>query len=650
MNHNAMKTLEYNKIIEILKEFTLTEKAKDLFNELKPSSNIRTIEGWMQETTESRAMLDKNQSVPISSLDNIQDVTDKLGKEIILNPNELNSCKSLLENVKRLKKYMSSMNSIAPVVTSYALSMYELDDLYDEIDKAIYNGRVDDRATPELARIRKKIAIADERIKQKLNSIITSPAYAGMLQDAMISTRNGRYVIPIKREFRKNFSGNMLDMSSTGSTVFMEPAAVSRLQEELNQLIIEEDKEVYRILSYLTGSVEKYSRELSINIEAIIHYDFIFAKAKYSRSLDCRPVQLNVDSSVIINDGRHPLLGKSAVPLNFYIGDDYKALLITGPNTGGKTVALKTVGLMTLMVQSGLHVPAEEGSQFAVFDDVLADIGDGQSIEQSLSTFSSHVRNISTIIECADKNTLVIMDEIGAGTDPGEGMGFAVAVLEEVFSKGATIVATTHYSEIKDFAEKTPGFKNGCMGFDIKTLKPMYKLSIGVSGESNAFLIALKLGVSSRIIERAHYITYGENKEYKPEEFNEIIQVIDNNTVETHVEIKAAQAKNNKMAERKERETKHTSKGFKEGDCVMISSMNRTGIVCEPENDKGEVVVMVMKKKLRVNSKRLSLYIDSKELYPDGYDYDIVFESKENRKKRHTMDRKHVDGLTIETR
>ncbi len=650
MNHNALKTLEYNKIIEILKEFTLTEKAKELFNELKPSSNIITIEGWMQETTEARELLEKNPSVPISSLENIQDVTDKLGKEIILNPSELNSCKSLLENVRRLKKYMSSMSSIAPVVSSYALSMYELDDLYGEIDKAIYNGRVDDRATPELARVRKKIAIADERIKQKLNSIITSPAYAGMLQDAMISTRNGRYVIPIKREFRKNFSGNMLDMSSTGSTVFMEPAAVSRLQEELNQLIIEEDKEVYRILSYLTGSVEKYSRELSINIEAIIHYDFIFAKAKYSRSLDCRPVELNTDSRIIINDGRHPLLGKTAVPLTFYIGDDYKALLITGPNTGGKTVALKTVGLMTLMVQSGLHVPAGEGSRFAVYDDVLADIGDGQSIEQSLSTFSSHVRNLSTIIECADKNTLVIMDEIGAGTDPGEGMGFAVAVLEEVFSKGATIVATTHYSEIKDFAEKTPGFKNGSMGFDIKTLKPLYKLSIGVSGESNAFLIALKLGVSSRIIERAHYITYGENKKYKPEEFNEIIQVIDNNTVEAHVEIKAAQAKNIKMAERKEREKKHASKGFKEGDCVMISSMNRTGIVCEPENDKGEVVVMVMKKKLKINSKRLSLYIDSKELYPDGYDYDIVFESKENRKKRHTMDRKHVEGLSIETK
>ena len=619
MNTHAVKVLEYDRIKECLKQYTVSEQAKSVVEELQPSIDPRVIESWMHETTEARCIIDKNPSVPLASLENLGFIS-KLGKGMVLNPEDFTALRSLLECVKRIRKYMGSMSSIAPSVSTYALSMFELTDLYEEIDRCIAGGGVDDRASAELSRIRKKIIVVDERIKQKLQSIISSPAYAGILQDPIISTRNGRYVIPVKKEYRRSLEGSVLGISTSGSTLFIEPAGVARMQEELNVLRIEEENEVYRILSTLTALASGYAREISINIESMVHYDFLFAKAKYSRALDCREVKLNTDNRIVINEGRHPLIGRSAVPLEFNIGGDYRALVITGPNTGGKTVVLKTVGLMTLMVQSGLHVPVGEGSQFAVFTDILADIGDGQSIEQSLSTFSSHVRNISAIIQGASSNTLAIIDELGAGTDPGEGMGFAIAVLEEVYSSGATIVATTHFSEIKEFAENTGGFKNGCMEFDIESLKPLYRLHIGKSGESNAFVIALKLGIDRRVIERAHEITYKERKEY---DFGDALNT------KPSVEVKPVNSHRREPVRQKTAE-----QAFKVGDSVFISSMNCRGIVCEPENSKGEVVVMVMKKKLTINKKRLSIYIDGKELYPDNYDFDILFETKEDRKKK----------------
>jgi DNA mismatch repair protein MutS2 len=318
--------------------------------------------------------------------------------------------------------------------------------------------------------------------------------------------------------------------------------------------------------------------------------------------------------------------------LDFHIGQDYRALVITGPNTGGKTVTLKTVGLLTLMVQSGLHVPVEAGSEFAVFDSILVDIGDGQSIEQSLSTFSSHVKNIVNIINHSGSDSLVIMDEIGAGTEPAEGMGFAIAVLEEVFRKGATIVASTHISEIKQFAASTPEFENACMEFNLETLQPLYKLKIGQAGASNAFLIALRLGVDERIIERAHEITYKEKTSYRAPDRHQQqespVSKTEPEKEENHLPLKPRPSKG--PVTKKENR-------FKKGDCVFISTMQRFGIVYEPENSRGEVVVMVMKKKYKINHKRLTLQVDAQELYPENYDLDIVFESKKKPKKAQTV-------------
>lgn len=648
MNEYSMNIMEYPKIIEEIKTYALGETARERLDKLRPSADIEVIKIWMNETGEAVALLNTNSSVPLVAMEGMEAAVIKAGKGITLTPEELAACQNLLEAGRRVKRYMDSMEYLAPRVSSYARSMYELLDLYEEIRRCIVNGRVDDRASSELSHIRRRIAILDERIKQKLADILRSSTYSTMLQDAIVSSRGGRYVVPVKRQFAKSFPGQVLDMSATGSTLFMEPAAINNLQSELDLLKMEESNEVYRILGYLTVMVDGYCQELRINIETMANYDFIFAKAKYSRSQEMRGVTLNRCRHTVIKRGRHPLLGAQAVPLDFRLGDEYRALIITGPNTGGKTVALKTVGLLTMMVQSGLHVPVDEGSEFAVYFDVLADIGDGQSIEQSLSTFSSHVKNILTIVACSDPDTLVIMDELGAGTDPAEGRGFAIAVLEEVFGRGASIVATTHFGEIKEYALRTPGFQNGSMAFDIETLSPRYQLRIGDWGDSNAFLIALRLGMNHEIIERAHEITYGEKKSYQVLKNLAAESIIREADVENHLEEQRGIEARDRNRGKREREQGHVKKDFKLGDAVYISTMQRHGIVCEEENNRGELTVLVMGKKYIINHKRLSPYVDREDLYPEDYDLDVVFESKENRKKRKIMSKHHVEGLTIE--
>jgi len=648
LNQYTMNVLEFDKVVEEIKKFALTEKARQKIAELQPCRDIDIINTWMTETTEAAQMLAVNSSVPLSSMEGMEASIVKAEKEMVLTPEELSSCQNLLEGVKRVRKYMDSMQFIGPRIAAYAWSMYELKELGEEILRCIVNGRVDDRATSELARIRKRIMIVEDRIKQRLNEVLRSPAYKGMLQDCIVSSRSGRYVVPVRRQDMKKFPGQVLDMSSTGSTVFMEPTVITNMQAELNLLQMEESNEVYRILADLSGQVAEHRQELSINMEAMLHYDFLFAKAKYSCSMNMKAVSLNRSNKIKICQGRHPLLGQMAVPLDFSIGQDYRALVITGPNTGGKTVALKTVGLLTLMVQCGLHVPVAEGSEFAIFSDILADIGDGQSIEQSLSTFSSHVKNIQMIIKTCGSSTLVIMDELGAGTDPGEGRGFAIAVLEEIFNRGTTIVATTHFGEIKEYALNTPGFENGCMAFDIRNLRPLYQLHIGNWGDSNAFLIALRLGMDRHIIERAHEITYGERISYEGDYDQYVDSIVDQKEIHTQLEDKRRMEERHKEKEKRERSEGYVKKDLKLGDRVYISTMQHTGIICEEQNERGDLKVMVMGKKYVINNKRLTLHIDRKDLYPENYDLDIIFETKENRKKRKIMGKRHVEGLVIE--
>lgn len=503
--------LEYNKIKEQLASFALNKATKEQIEKLQPSSNLSVIQSWMLDTTEAKRILEKSASVPIANLNGLEQVLEIPKKGLNLSPEQLTLIFGLLENVSRMQRFMRDKTSVGPGVSSYAYSMFDLSDLKEEIYRCIRNGGVDDHASKTLLKVRKKITVVEERIKSKLDNMMKSSVYRDMLQDQIVSMRDGRYVIPVKSKYKRNIDGQVLDSSSSGATVYIEPHDIRKLQTEINMLRAEEEIEISMILGVLTGMVASYERELHITIEAMIHYDFIFAKAKYSRVLDAKSVALNQENRINIINGKHPLIGEKCVPLHFNLGINYQSLIVTGPNTGGKTVAIKTVGLLTLMVQTGLHVPVEEGSEFAVFRDVFVDIGDGQSIEQSLSTFSSHMTTIISILKDAGPQDLVILDELGAGTDPSEGMGLAVAILERLYSKGSMILATTHYSELKEFASVTPGFENGSMDFNLETLQPTYSLIIGKAGKSQAFSIAKKLGMDDEIIHRAQLISGKES-------------------------------------------------------------------------------------------------------------------------------------------
>jgi DNA mismatch repair protein MutS2 len=661
MNTTTLDILEYQKIKEMLEEFAVSEMGRNLVRALKPENDAGIIMHWLMETNESRMLLNYSSSVPLSALTGIGKILEKLGRVTALLPEDLTVIRNVMTGASRIMDFMKTRTELAPNVASYAASMFTLEDLTSEIDRCIRDNRVDDRASSELARIRKKITVVEDRIASKLESILHSPAWQGKLQDNVVSIRDGSYVIPVKREHRRSIEGMVVDTSSSGSTVFIEPAAIRALKNELNLLRIEEEKEVSRLLSWLTSMAEGYKREIMINVQTLAHYDFLFAKAKLSASMKAVCPEINENRRIRISEGRHPLIGSNAVPLDFDIGEDYQALVITGPNTGGKTVVLKTVGLFCLMAQSGLHVPAASAS-LPVFRDILADIGDGQSITQSLSTFSSHIRNIISIILCAGPDTLVLLDELGTGTDPGEGMGLATAVLEELKRKDSIILATTHYGEIKEFARKTPGFRNGCMLFDTDTLMPLYTLSIGIPGESNAFLISLRLGMDPRIISRAHEVTYGEKKVYRaPAKAHEKARQNGSTGGTAPIKplvnadmIRSAEESREKSGQRDESRKKADKQlaapKFRIGDCVFVTSMNRTGIICEPENSRGEFGVMIMKKRFLISKKRLRPHIAGKDLYPEDYDMSIVLESKDDRRKRRIMSKRHVEGLTIEVR
>lgn len=650
LNKTTIKMLEYDKIKETLMKYALSEEGKELVKKLEPAIEINIIGNWLRETTEAKNLLESNFRVPLHSLTGISKTMEKLDIHYTLSPDELTLLLDFIRNSKRMKNFMKSKTLISPNICTYALSIYDLEDVSEEVDRCIRNGRVDDKASSQLGKVRKRIGILEDRIKSKFQSILSSPAYSKYIQDNLIGFKEGRYVIPVKREYRKNINGKVVDTSGSGSTVFIEPAAVGKIQEELSLLKIEEQNEEYKILSYLTDLIKGYNKELTVNIEAMAYYDFIFAKAKYSKEIEGNTVKLNTRKYIDIKGAKHPLIGKDAVPLDFSIGDKFRSLVITGPNTGGKTVALKTVGLLTMMAQSGMHVPIQNTGELAVFNDILVDIGDNQSIEQNLSTFSSHISNIIGIVECADEDSLVILDELGAGTDPTEGMGLATSILEEIHKKGTTILATTHYSEIKEFASKSVGFENGCMEFDLGTLKPLYRLKIGKSGESNGFNIALRLGMDRGIIERAHEISYKESKDYS-EIYKRLkeLKEVKNAEISKHHDKQLNKVKKSQANKKKVIKNKIENR-FNIGDRVYISSLDTFGIVYKLEDSKGEVGVMVKKKKIKVNKKRLSLHIEAEKLYPDleNYDLDIVLETKENRKKKKLMNRKYVKGLSIE--
>ncbi|MEC0306865.1 DNA mismatch repair protein MutS [Paenibacillus lautus] len=649
----ALNKLEYEKIRTELERFAVSYLGVEHIRKMAPLTQMKAIRNKLNETEEAKTLLQTGASVPIPSLEGIELILDLLGTGYVLSERDFGNMVQYLRSCRQLIQYMNAKDGIAPLISSYASSMHELRPLLSEIERSIHGGRVVDSASKDLAKIRKKIIVTEERIKRKLDSLMSR--YKGILQENVISKRGGRYVLPIKKEHRKSVNGSILDESASGQTVFIEPSDMQALQMELTLLHAEEVREETKVLSDLTALAELYQFELRTNADIVGIYDYIIARGKYAISIGGRNVSLNQDGFIHLKSAVHPLIGSSMIPLDFTIGKQYKTLIITGPNTGGKTSALKTVGLITVMVQSGLLVPVAEGSHCAIFDEVSVDIGDGQSLEHALSTFSAHIRNIRDILQTAGRSTLVLLDEMASGTDPGEGVGLSIAILEELSQRQATVVVTTHFTEIKNFAERTAGFENARMEFDADTLEPLYRLRIGEAGHSYAFVIAAKLGIPESIIARSREITeagtargdtplkYDAGSE--SEEWTEAASPVDQVTLPSDEQ--------DKLKNVKDHEDEHEaspSSFYQLGDRVYVPYLKRSGTVYETMDGRGNIGVMIQKDRLKINHKRLKPYIAAKDLYPEDYDLDIVFESKENRKKRKLMNRKHIEGLQIETK
>lgn len=638
MNKNN-NTLEFDIIKNMLAEYASTEYAKKRSAGLAPSVSVDECAERIKETTEAREILESVGNPPLPSMNGLDKIIVLAEKEGMLLPEQLDAVLIFLVSCRRMKLYLKKAEILDNTIALYGNTIHELNDLYEEIYRSIKNGEVDDNASPALKNVRRKIINVSDSIKSKLDTILKSKKE--WFSDGYVTMKSGRYVLPVKKEYKNQLSGSVVEISNSGGTYFIEPSAVQKIQDEISLLRVEEDSEIRRILYFLTAMVEDNLSELKMNIECVESLDFVFAKAKLSVNMDAIPIPLTADRNIVIKNGRHPLIDKNmCVPLNFEFGSGINGIIITGPNTGGKTVALKTVGLLSVMAQCGLHVPVDEGSSFCMRNEVLCDIGDGQSITENLSTFSAHITNIIDILKSTTDESLVLLDELGSGTDPNEGMGLAVSILEELNSMKCLFVATTHYPEIKEFAAKTEGLINAKMEFDKESLQPLYRLSIGEAGESCAFHIARKLGFSERMLKRAYNEAYKETKKnVTPYEmtFYEDGKKLQKNSAP---KIRDSQPKDT---------TVKRCDTFNIGDSVTVYPQKDIGIVYKKADEKGMIGVQIKKHKQLINHKRLKLRVPASELYPEDYDFSIIFDSVAARKARHKMTKSHQPDLMIVT-
>ena len=541
MNEKTIRILEYNKIIDRLVSLTASSLGSELARQLMPDNDIEKVKINLKETSDGVSFISRRGSPPLGGIHDIRDSIKRAEIGSMLNPGELVRVADVLRAVRNLKNYSSGDNIKEEednIVGELIRCLEAAKRVEEKINLCIVSEEeISDNASPALGNIRRQIRHAQNSIKDKLNELIRSPKYQKYMQEPIVTVRGDRYVIPVKQEYRTEIPGLIHDSSASGATLFIEPMAVVEANNAIRELKLKEQAEIERILRELSADVAEIATQLNANITLLAKLDFIFAKAKLSLEYNCVCPKLNSEGKITIKKGRHPLLDpKTVVPIDFWIGEDFHTLVVTGPNTGGKTVTLKTVGLFALMTQSGLHIPANEGTEISIFNKVFADIGDEQSIEQSLSTFSSHMKNIVNILESVDNRSLVLFDELGAGTDPTEGAALAMAILEHLKEQGCTVVATTHYSQLKVYAVTTPYVENACCEFDVETLKPTYKLLIGVPGRSNAFAISKRLGLIDSVIERAK--TYLTSEEIK---FEDMLLNIEKNLNQSESEKMQAQ-------------------------------------------------------------------------------------------------------------
>ena len=598
MNNKALISLEFNKIKEILKKYAVTFMGEQKIDDLLPTSNIKAIHSMQKETTEAVSILLRKNSIPIVPVSNIKQILDKVNIGVTLLPSELLNVADVLRTSRKLKEYF--FNSDIETESYERLSEY-FENLYtnisieDEISRCIKNeDELDDRASKELYDIRKSIGDLETKIKNKLNDIIHSSSTSKFLQDSVVTFRNDRYVVPVKQEYRNEVPGLIHDSSSSGSTLFIEPNAIFDMNNGIKELKIKEQLEIERILALLTQMVSPLTSLILDTMSQIGEIDFIFAKAKYSIETNSFEPIIHLDGYCNFKKARHPLIAADkVVPIDVWFGKDFNSLIITGPNTGGKTVTLKTIGLLCIMTQAGLHIPASENTEVCVFENIYTDIGDEQSIEQSLSTFSAHMTNIVNILNNVTEKDLVLIDELGSGTDPVEGAALAMSILEYLYSINCKTIATTHYSELKTFAIQTAGIENASCEFDVETLRPTYKLLIGIPGKSNAFAISQKLGLNSKIIERANAFLTEDNIK-----FEDVLSDMEHNRRKAHEERELSQKLLNEAAKTKEQITDEKEKFEKKKAEILANAKQKArDILLDAENEANEIIKELTKLK-----------------------------------------------------
>ncbi|RII34253.1 endonuclease MutS2 [Clostridium chromiireducens] len=613
MNKETFEKLHYYELKEIVKEYCVSGLGKRLIDKLEPSSNIKIVNQMLDETTEGRRLLDASYTIPLEGIFNILPFIEKIEKGASLEAEDLTIISNFLRGCRKVKTFMKDKEGYAPTLSAYGENIFDLEYIEDEINRSIRGSRVDSNASKELKKIRRHIDMCEGKIKEKLDKFLKNAQNKEYIQEFFISQRNGRYTIPIKASYKNFVQGTIIETSSKGTTVFMEPDVISRYTSELSILQAEESVEEYRILAALTEMLFERIKDLKLNVEVISEYDMIWAKAKCSKAINGSKPKLNEYGYIKIIKGTYPFI-KNNIPLDFEIGKNYRSLIITGPNAGGKTVVLKTIGLLTLAVQSGFHIGAEEGTELSVFKNIFVDIGDNQSIENALSTFSSHVKNLAEIIKKSSKSTLLLFDEIGSGTEPNEGSALAIAILEELYHKGCITIATTHYGEIKNFSKMHPDFENAAMEFEKETLQPLYKLRIGKVGSSNALYISKKMGLDDSIINRARQ--YFDNKNYN---FSLIEE--------------------SKVMKNKEPQIKEDFYKYSVGDRVILLDNNESAIVYKEIDKLNNVTLLYNNELIEVNYKRIKLDIKASQLYPEGYDLNQLFVSYKERKLERDIER-----------
>lgn len=592
MNDKVLKTLEYNKITDKLESFAATEMARLMCRNLKPMTDIDLINSELARTNDALARSIAHHAPSFGGFRDFLECSRRLEVGSSLNLTELLNVSSLLAAAARAKAYgghREEPDSLSP--------FFDMIDpcpaLASELARCIISEEeLSDDASTTLKDIRRKIKSGQERIHSEMTSMLNSSSVRAYLQDFVITTRNGRYCLPVKAEYKSSVPGMVHDQSATGSTFFIEPMSVVKLNNDLKELYLKEEAEIEIILSRLSAHCAENMESITANQEALVALDFAFAKASLSKFYHCTCPVMNTDNHINIKKARHPLIdAQKAVPIDIWLGDEFNLLIITGPNTGGKTVSLKTVGLLTLMGQSGLNIPAFDNSMLAVFKKIYADIGDEQSIEQSLSTFSSHMTNTVKILKYADRNTLILFDEIGAGTDPVEGAALATAILANLHKRGICTIATTHYSELKVYALSTPGVENACCEFDVESLRPTYRLLIGVPGKSNAFAISGKLGLSDYIIKDAQ-----KRIESQDIQFEDVLTDLESSRVALEDERKEVQALREEAARLKEELNTEREKFNARRDKILDKASAEAAQILQEAKDYADETIRVMNK------------------------------------------------------